>query len=95
MKALSLLLLLAASILAQRDLKLEGAQKLALVVGNGAYPKWPLRNPANDARAVAQALTSVGFSTTSAIDVTLQNLDRTISAFVAKVKQGDTVGCAT
>lgn len=91
MKALSLLLLLAASILAQRDLKLEGAQKLALVVGNGAYPKWPLRNPANDARAVAQALTSVGFSTTSAIDVTLQNLDRTISAFVAKVKQGDTV----
>jgi len=91
MKALFLVLILAGSLLAQRDLKLEGTQKLALVVGNGAYPKWPLRNPANDARAVAQALSSVGFSTTSAIDVTLQNLDRAVSAFVAKVKQGDTV----
>ena len=91
MKALFLLLVLAVSLLAQRDLKLESAQKLALVVGNGAYPKWPLRNPANDARAVAQALTNVGFSTTSVIDVTLQNLDRAVSAFVAKVKQGDTV----
>ncbi len=91
MKSIFLVLILAGSLLAQRDLKLEGAQKLALVVGNGAYPKWPLRNPANDARAVAQALTNVGFSTTSALDVTLQNLDRTVSAFVAKVKQGDTV----
>lgn len=91
MKSLFLVLILSGSLLAQRDLKLESAQKLALVVGNGAYPKWPLRNPANDARAVAQALTSVGFSTTSAIDVTLQNLDRTVSAFVAKIKQGDTV----
>ncbi len=75
----------------QRDLKFEAPKKLALVVGNSAYPKWPLRNPANDARAVSQALTEVGFATTTALDVSLPNLDRTVSTFVTKVKQGDVV----
>ncbi len=74
----------------QRDLGFEKAQKLALVVGNGAYPKWPLRNPANDAKAVAASLTELGFRVETAIDLTLPNLDRAISKFVAQVKPGDT-----
>ncbi len=75
----------------QRDLKFEAPKKLALVIGNSAYPKWPLRNPSNDARAVSQALTEVGFATTTALDVSLPNLDRTVSTFVTKVRQGDVV----
>jgi len=75
----------------QRDIKLEAPRKVALVVGNGNYPKWPLRNPANDARAVSQALTEVGFATTTAVDVTLQSLDRAVSALVSRVQPGDVV----
>jgi hypothetical protein len=75
----------------QRDLKFEPPKKVALVIGNGNYPKWPLRNPANDARAVSQALTDVGFTTITAIDVTLPNLDRAVTSLVSKVRQGDVV----
>lgn len=88
------LLLLALPLTAQppqRDLKFEAPKKVALVIGNGNYPKWPLRNPANDARAVSQALTDVGFTTITALDVTLPNLDRAVSSLVSKVRQGDVV----
>lgn len=45
-----------------RCLKLEGSGKrFALVIGNGAYQSSPLRNPSNDARAIAQALRDLGF----------------------------------
>lgn len=73
-----------------RDLGHESNRKLALVVGNSAYPKWPLQNPGNDAREVAKALAELGFQTESALDLTLPRLDRTISEFVSQVKQGDT-----
>jgi caspase domain-containing protein len=36
-------------------------QRIALVIGNGQYKESPLLNPANDARAIAQALTRSGF----------------------------------
>jgi uncharacterized caspase-like protein len=35
--------------------------RVALVVGNSAYPQAPLRNPINDAEAVASALEGLGF----------------------------------
>lgn len=75
----------------QRDLRLEPPQKLALVIGNSNYPKWPLRNPANDAQAVARALTEIGFATRTAVDVTLPNLDRAVSGLVSRVRPGDVV----
>jgi uncharacterized caspase-like protein len=37
------------------------AQRVALVIGNGAYRDSPLRNPVNDARAVAARLRELGF----------------------------------
>jgi len=86
-----LLLTLSITLAAQpRDLGFEKAQKIALVVGNSAYPKWPLRNPSNDARAVAQSLNDLGFKTEMAIDLSLPNLDRAIGKFVSQVKAGDT-----
>lgn len=46
--------------------------RLALVIGNGAYAEGPLRNPLNDARAIAATLRELNF------DVTLlENADRT------------------
>ena len=40
----------------------QAAERVALVIGNGSYERSPsLRNPANDARAMAEKLRSVGF----------------------------------
>jgi hypothetical protein len=36
-------------------------KRVALVIGNGAYATAPLRNPVNDARAMAQTLRGLGF----------------------------------
>ena len=38
-----------------------GEVKTALVIGNGAYRQAPLKNPVNDAQAIASALKSLGF----------------------------------
>jgi hypothetical protein len=76
---------------APRDLTVAPASnRFALVVGNAAYPKWPLKNPLNDARSVAAALDQLGFITQSATDVTLRNLEASINRFVAQIKSGDT-----
>ncbi len=66
--AAALALALCAGALAQeRTLRIEpkkppaGERRTALVIGNGAYRDAPLRNPVNDARAVAKALEETGF----------------------------------
>ncbi len=87
------LLLLATLCFAQarRDLQVAPAsQRHALIVGNAAYPKWPLKNPLNDARTVAASLTRLGFATQVATDLSLRNFEASINRFVAQVKSGDT-----
>ena len=37
------------------------AKRVALVIGNGSYSTSPLKNPPNDARDVAAALSKLGF----------------------------------
>ncbi len=37
-------------------------ERVAMVIGNESYARLPLKNPVNDARAVAQALRAVGFT---------------------------------
>ena len=36
-------------------------QRVALVIGNSAYPSAALRNPVNDANAMAEKLRALGF----------------------------------
>jgi len=89
---LSIALLFVAQAEAQRDLRMEGsAQKLALIVGNESYPKWPLRNPVNDAKAMDQALRSTGFETEVLLNADLRNLERSIDRFIGRVRNGDVV----
>ena len=40
---------------------LLSAPRRALVIGNGSYGFGPLKNPANDARAIAEELKRIGF----------------------------------
>jgi hypothetical protein len=92
LSGLALLLAVMPLIAQRRDLVVaESGQKLALVVGNAAYPKSPLQNPVNDARAVASSLGELGFQTETALDLPLRTLEATVNRFVAKVRAGDTV----
>jgi TPR repeat protein len=66
--------------------------RIALVVGNAAYATGPLANPANDAEAVATALTRVGFAVTKLIDADQKTMRRAVVEFGRKLRGSDSVG---
>jgi uncharacterized caspase-like protein len=53
----------------QKTSALLRAPRRALVIGNSSYRVSPLKNPANDARAMAEALKQIGFDVTLAVDL--------------------------
>jgi uncharacterized caspase-like protein len=82
---------LAASLAAQdRDLRLVRVQrKVALVIGNAAYAQAPLRNPVNDAAAMAGVLRRLGFEVTEGRDLGRQQLEEAVDGFAGRVQAGD------
>jgi hypothetical protein len=62
-------------------------KRVALVIGNGRYlGTSPLKNPTNDARAIADALKRIGFERVALhLDVTQKQLTDAIAKFVASV----------
>jgi uncharacterized caspase-like protein len=56
-------------------------RRVALVVGNGGYPDAPLKNPANDARAVAKSLATLGFQVEAFTDLNQKDMNRAITRF--------------
>jgi uncharacterized caspase-like protein len=70
-------------------------QRLALVIGNGAYSGFPsLRNPPNDAALMADTLSGVGFDVTALIDADQLAMKQAIRDFGAELEAAgrDTVG---
>ncbi|MEM9248101.1 MAG: caspase family protein [Pseudomonadota bacterium] len=66
------------------------AERVALVIGNGAYEHASaLPNPTNDAADVAQALEQVGFSVTVVLDATHSSMRRALRAFQRKATGAD------
>ena len=59
--------------------------RVALVIGNGAYPQSPLDNPANDAKAIAQALREAGFEVDLLLDQKRDAMHKSITNFGAKL----------
>ncbi len=73
--------------------KLLRAPKLALVVGNATYRSVPaLRNPGNDARALAQALRESGFEVTLVQDATRAAMLEAIDAYAKALAARKGVG---
>jgi uncharacterized caspase-like protein len=59
--------------------------RIALVIGNSAYQTvTALPNPANDAKAMTDLLTSAGFEVVSAPDLTQSDMRRSIGEFASK-----------
>jgi Caspase domain len=63
-------------------------QKLALIFGNGAYKDAPLANPVNDARAIAQTLTTLGFSVILKENADLRTMQAAVRDFGDKLAAG-------
>jgi hypothetical protein len=63
-------------------------KRFALVVGNGAYNDAPLRNPANDARDVAQALRRLGFQVIERENLNKRGMEEAIRIFGKNLKAG-------
>lgn len=62
--------------------------RIALVIGNGAYKSAPLRNPVNDASDIADALERLGFSVALKTDVNQRSMKKAIRAFGKQLRKG-------
>jgi hypothetical protein len=70
-----------------------GAPRVALVVGNASYTKAArLDNPVNDARGMARALQTAGFSVDLVIDAQRAQMTQAIDRFVGRVGRDKAVG---
>lgn len=65
-------------------------RRVALVVGNAAYHEAPLRNPVNDARALAAALREQGFEVLLRENATKSVMERAFADFGEKLTEGAT-----
>ena len=79
---------------AQTDgtVKLLRAPKQALVIGNSSYSQSPLKNPANDARAIGEALKGAGFDVTTKLDAPLSELAQAVQAYTQSLAKRQAVG---
>lgn len=63
-------------------------KRVALVVGNSKYPTAPLRNPGNDARAIAKSLKDLGFEVTLRENASQRDLAVAIRQFGTSITPG-------
>ena len=64
--------------------------RISLVIGNSAYRQAPLANPANDASAMRDLLTSAGFSVEAHLDAKRADLLAAVDRFAAAAQQSPT-----
>lgn len=63
-------------------------RRVALVIGNGAYPSAPLKNPVNDATDMAATLQRLGFEVVLLTNANQQQMDASVREFGLKLRQG-------
>ncbi len=69
-----------------------GEKRIALVIGNADYDQGRLRNPANDARAMAESLRRAGFEVIRAINADRRQMYEAIVDFGDRLKSARGVG---
>src|SRR5262245_18515652 len=67
----------------------DDPSRVALVVGNDAYPQSPLNNAVNDARAVQDVLRTAGFRVDLRTDTSRDDLAKAVEAFGAAISRSD------
>jgi uncharacterized caspase-like protein len=92
-KALVAALLLAVAVIGATSASVDaatGERRVALLVGNSRYTDAPLKNPANDARAMSATLRERGFDVILRVDATKQQMESAIIEFGEKLTEGAT-----
>jgi hypothetical protein len=69
----------------------QDVKRFALVIGNKNYAIAPLKNSANDATAIADSLTDMGFRVSLLKDSNLSDITTQVQQFYARVKKEDHV----
>jgi Caspase domain len=64
------------------------SERLALVIGNSAYPTAPLKNPVNDAEDLAGVLSAMGFKVSLKKNVDKRTMEESIRNFGRQLKGG-------
>jgi len=77
---------------AQAQSTLNALPRVALIIGNTNYIESPLKNPGNDAKAIAGELQKVGFKTNLQLDTGRAQLAEAIQAFGADLAKSKGVG---
>jgi hypothetical protein len=72
--------------------QLQALPRHALVIGNSQYKEAPLRNPANDANALAARLKGLGFHVTQALDASRSAMLEAIDAYNNSLARQGAVG---
>ncbi|MCP3875358.1 MAG: caspase family protein [Desulfobacteraceae bacterium] len=65
------------------------AARVALVIGNGVYKAFPLKNPVNDARLMTRVLRECGFAVSMKTNVNRKQMRHAIRAFGEQLKKDD------
>lgn len=77
---------------AQSQTTLLSLPKVALVVGNSTYKQAPLRNPANDAKMMGEALKQTGFDVAVKLDAGRGEMLSAIQAYAQELAKKKCVG---
>jgi uncharacterized caspase-like protein len=80
------------NLFAQNTGSLLRVPKQALIIGNSKYRQIPLKNPANDARGMAEALKGAGFAVTMALELTQAGMQDAIRAYTENLAKTQAVG---
>ena len=77
---------------AQSESALNALPRIGLVIGNTKYVEAPLRNPANDARAIGTELQRLGFQVNAQLDAGRKEMIEAIRAFGNDLAKRKSVG---
>jgi len=83
-----LCLSLGGSALAPAQAAPAGEERIALVIGNGAYREAALKNPVNDARDMAALLKTQGFNVTLKLNAGVKEMDEAVRQFGQALRKG-------
>jgi len=67
----------------------DAISRVALVVGNSAYPSGALENPSNDAAAVAESFRRLGFDVDLKVNATKADMDAAMKRFGNKAEKAE------
>jgi len=88
--AFPLLILFMALALASPAQAVPQDRRVALVIGNAAYPTAPLKNPVNDARDMAAELRGLGFEVILRENASLRQMEDAVDLFWQSLRKGGT-----